>query len=191
MNAITSGDRPRCHTCAAVDSSVATLARFSRRTEEVMKLGSMLCIALFAASMPVTAQETGTLKKLRDTGEIVLGVRDASIPFSYADDSGKSIGYSVDLCMRVVDHLRQTLKMPALKVRQQLVTSANRVAAFSEDDILLAGLAASSQTPTGFRLITIDGMLADPYALMMRRDDPQFKAAVDAGLREVFASAEI
>src|SRR5260370_29138817 len=77
--------------------------------------------------MPVTAEETGTLKELRDTGEIVLGVRDASIPFSYADDSGKSIGYSVDLCMRVVDHLRQTLKMPDLKVRQQLVTSANRV----------------------------------------------------------------
>ena len=73
-----------------------------------MKFGSMLCIALFAASMPVAAQETGTLKKLRDTGEIVLGVRDASIPFSYADDSGKSIGYSVDLCMRVVDRLRQT-----------------------------------------------------------------------------------
>jgi glutamate/aspartate transport system substrate-binding protein len=77
--------------------------------------------------MPSAAQETGTLKKIRDTGEIVLGVRDASIPFSYADDSGQSIGYSVELCMRVVDHLRQTLKMPGLKVRQQLVTSANRV----------------------------------------------------------------
>jgi hypothetical protein len=59
--------------------------------------------------------------------EIVLGVRDASIPFSYADNSGQSIGYSVDLCMRVVEHLRQTLKMPELKARQQLVTSANRV----------------------------------------------------------------
>ena len=34
-------------------------------------------------------------------------------------------------------------------------------------------------------------MLADPYALMMRRDDPQFKAAVDAALRGVFASGEI
>lgn len=34
-------------------------------------------------------------------------------------------------------------------------------------------------------------MLADPYALMMRREDPQFKAAVDAALRGVFASGEI
>src|SRR6516165_5776129 len=92
-----------------------------------MKLGSMLWLFVLAAAIPALAQETGTLKKLRDTGEIVLGVRDASIPFSYADDTGQSIGYSVELCTRVVDHLRQTMKMPGLKVRQQLVTSANRV----------------------------------------------------------------
>jgi len=72
-----------------------------------------------------------------------------------------------------------------------LLLTTDRVAAFSEDDILLAGLAATSQTPNGFRLISIDGMLADPYALMMRRDDPQFKAAVDAALRGLFASGEI
>jgi glutamate/aspartate transport system substrate-binding protein len=72
-----------------------------------------------------------------------------------------------------------------------LLLTNDRVAAFSEDDILLAGLAATSQTPNAFRLISIDGMLADPYALMLRRDDPQFKAAVDAALRGVFASGEI
>lgn len=92
-----------------------------------MRFRSLLWLALLATAIPAAAQETGTLKKLHDTGEIVLGARDASIPFSYADDTGQSIGYSVDLCMRVVDHLRQTLKMPGLKVRQQLVTSANRV----------------------------------------------------------------
>ena len=72
-----------------------------------------------------------------------------------------------------------------------LLLTNDRVAAFSEDDILLAGLAATSQTPNAFRLISIEGMLADPYALMMRRDDPQFKAAVDAALRGVFASGQI
>src|SRR5271154_3843407 len=62
-----------------------------------------------------------------------------------------------------------------------LLLTNDRVAAFSEDDILLAGLAATSQTPNDFRLISIDGM----------RDDPEFKAAVDAALREVFVSGEI
>ena len=69
-----------------------------------MKLRSMLYLLVLAATIPALAQETGTLKKLRDTGEIVLGVRDASIPFSYADDTGQSIGYSVDLCTPATSH---------------------------------------------------------------------------------------
>jgi glutamate/aspartate transport system substrate-binding protein len=72
-----------------------------------------------------------------------------------------------------------------------LLVTNDRAIAFAEDDILLAGLAANSRTPDAFTLVSIDGMLADPYALMMRRDDPQFKAAVDAALREVLASGEM
>ena len=56
-----------------------------------MRVGSILSAVMLALSVPAFAQESGTLKKLRDTGEIVLGVRDASIPFSYADETGKSI----------------------------------------------------------------------------------------------------
>ena len=61
-------------------------------------------------------------------------------------------------------------------------------AAFAEDDILLAGLAANSKTPDAYRLVEIDGMAADPYALMLRRDDPQFKALVDRALVAAFKS---
>jgi glutamate/aspartate transport system substrate-binding protein len=34
-------------------------------------------------------------------------------------------------------------------------------------------------------------MASDPYALMLRRDDPQFKRLVDAALTSVFSSGEI
>jgi glutamate/aspartate transport system substrate-binding protein len=34
----------------------------------------------------VQAQESPTLKKIKETGQITLGVRDSSIPFSYLDD---------------------------------------------------------------------------------------------------------
>ncbi len=82
-----------------------------------MKVLSILSVAVLAASVPAFAQETGTLKKLRDTGEIVLGVRDASIPFSYADETGKSIGYSVDLCKSVATAVQQQLKLQKLDVK--------------------------------------------------------------------------
>jgi glutamate/aspartate transport system substrate-binding protein len=251
---------------------------------------AVLMLLLVAVAVPALAQETGTIKKIREANEIVLGVRDSSVPFSYFDEKGQAIGYSVDLCMRVVDRLKREFKMPTLKVRLQPVTSATRIpliqngtvdlecgstvnnlerhkqvdfslttfvvntkfiakkssniktvadfkgktvavtsgtntmqkitaldqeqkldlkilngkdhaesflllttdraVAFSEDDILLAGLAATSHTPDAFALVSIPGMLGDPYALMLRRDDPEMKTVVDAALREVFASGE-
>jgi glutamate/aspartate transport system substrate-binding protein len=80
----------------------------------------------FALAIPAVAQE-GTLKKIKDTATITIGHRDASLPFSYYDDKQQPIGYAMDLCMKIVDAVKLELKMPALKVNYQLVTSANRI----------------------------------------------------------------
>ena len=250
------------------------------------------CVVLFLAVPAVaSAQDSGALRKIKDSGAITLGVRDASIPFSFLDDQQNAVGYSVDLCNRVVEAVKRELKMPILEVKKQVVTSSNRIpliangtvdiecgstvnnierqklvafsvttflvntkfiakktsaiqtvkdlkgktvvvtsgtntsqkvneinqqmnlgmtilmgkdhpesftyvetgraVAFAEDDILLAGLAANSKAPDSFALVNIEGMLADPYALMLRRDDPQFKKLVDATLTSVFKSGEI
>jgi glutamate/aspartate transport system substrate-binding protein len=79
-----------------------------------------LCIA------PAIAQD-GTLKKIKDSGVITIGHRDASIPFSYYDDKQQAIGYAMDLCAKIVDAVKADLKMPKLDVKYQLVTSANRI----------------------------------------------------------------
>ncbi len=77
-------------------------------------------------SFQAAAQE-GTLKKIRDSGSITIGHRDASVPFSYYDDKQQPVGYAMDLCARIVDAVKAELKMPNLKVNYQLVTSANRI----------------------------------------------------------------
>ena len=79
-----------------------------------------------ALGFSASAQD-GTLKKIKDSGAITIGHRDASLPFSYYDDKQQPIGYAMDLCMRIVDAVKSELKMPALKVNYQLVTSANRI----------------------------------------------------------------
>jgi len=84
-------------------------------------------IALLAAlALPALAQD-GTLKKIKDSGAITIGHRDGSVPFSYYDDKQQPIGYAMDLCLKIVDAVKAELKMPALKVNYQLVTSANRI----------------------------------------------------------------
>jgi ABC-type amino acid transport substrate-binding protein len=50
--------------------------------------------------------------------------------------------------------------------------------AFPMDDVLLFGLRANAKSPNGF-LIVGDSLSAEPYAIMMRKDDAQFKKAVD------------
>jgi glutamate/aspartate transport system substrate-binding protein len=86
----------------------------------------LAALASAALAAPVAAQE-GTLKKIKDSGSITIGHRDASIPFSYYDDRQQPVGYAVDLCLRIVDAVKAELKMPKLDVKYQLVTSANRI----------------------------------------------------------------
>ena len=83
-------------------------------------------LAAFAVALPALAQE-GTLKKIKDSGSITIGHRDASLPFSYYDDKQQPIGYAMDLCAKIVDAVKAELKMPSLKTNYQLVTSANRI----------------------------------------------------------------
>jgi glutamate/aspartate transport system substrate-binding protein len=79
-------------------------------------------------SAPALAQTlTGTLKKIKDTGTITLGHRESSIPFSYYDDKQQVIGYAMDLCGRIVNAVKQELKLDKLEVKLNPVTSATRI----------------------------------------------------------------
>jgi glutamate/aspartate transport system substrate-binding protein len=253
-----------------------------------------LVAAIIAASLltiPAHAQElTGTLKKIKETGVITIGHREASIPFSYLDDKQQPVGYAMDLCMKVVDAVKAELKMPGIKVTLQPVTSANRipllqngtidiecgsttnsverqkqvafgptyfvinvsavvkkasglktlaelngkaisttsgttavpllkkyektasinvkeiygkdhaesmqllatdrVVAFVMDDILLAGQVANQPRPDDY-LIFPESLRTEPYSMMLRREDPQFKALVDRAVGTVYKSGEI
>jgi len=80
---------------------------------------ALLAAAALSVATPLLAQE-GTLKKIKDSGSITIGHRDASIPFSYYDDKQQPVGYAMDLCHRIVDAVKTETKY-------QLVTSANRI----------------------------------------------------------------
>jgi glutamate/aspartate transport system substrate-binding protein len=91
-----------------------------------MTLAFSVVAALFAGS--VAAQElTGTLKKIRDSGKIVMGVRDSSSPLSYTLGGGKYAGFHVELCERAIDNIKSQLKLPKLDVQYMAVTSQNRI----------------------------------------------------------------
>ena len=71
-----------------------------------------------------------------------------------------------------------------------LLVADDRAAAFVMDDILLAGQIANSRNPSAYRIIP-ESLREEPYSMMLRKDDPQFKALVDRAVGAVMKSGEI
>ena len=92
-------------------------------------LPSVLSVAVAAAvfAAPAFAQESATLKKIKDTGSITLGHRESSIPFSYYDDKQQVIGYAHEILLKVADAIKADQKMAKLDIKLMPVTSANRI----------------------------------------------------------------
>lgn len=71
-----------------------------------------------------------------------------------------------------------------------LLMADDRSQAMVMDDILLAGQIANSRTPNDFKIIQ-ESLRQEPYSMMLRKDDPQFKALVDKTVGNVMKSGEI
>jgi glutamate/aspartate transport system substrate-binding protein len=245
------------------------------------------------AAAPATAaaaEKIDTLKRIRETGTILIGVREASVPFSFLDAQKQPQGYSVDLCLKVADAIKSELKLPRLEIKFVPVSSANRIPAlldnkidlecgsttntrdrqkqvafayttfvagikmlaktssninsiedlrgktvvvtkgttsekmmkqlndervlklniiemadhndsfkavaegtaiaFPMDDVLLYGLISKSAKPDDF-VVAGKYLSVEPYAIMMRKDEPQLERVVDRALTDLFQSGEI
>ncbi|WP_250470018.1 glutamate/aspartate ABC transporter substrate-binding protein [Caballeronia sp. GAFFF2] len=247
--------------------------------------------ALLVSSHIATAQSLGpTLDKIRANGVMVIGHRESSIPFSYYDANNQVVGFSQDLCSRVVDAVKARVGKPDLIVRMVPVNSQNRIpllqngtidiecgvttntnarhaqvafsntiflaltrllvnkhsgvkdfsdlanktvvtnagttaegiirrmnvdkhldmnivstkdyaesfltlqtgraAAFMLDDVLLSGARTTAREPDDW-IVTGTPQSREPYAFMLRKDDPQFKRLVDDALSNLMKSGEI
>jgi glutamate/aspartate transport system substrate-binding protein len=71
-----------------------------------------------------------------------------------------------------------------------LLLESGRADAFVMDDNILAGLIAGSSNPKGFKIVG-ETLNVEPIAVMIRKDDPKFKAAVDDYIRKAFKDGEI
>ncbi|WP_027816876.1 glutamate/aspartate ABC transporter substrate-binding protein [Paraburkholderia bannensis] len=91
------------------------------------KKAALVLATLGLVAVGAHAQDSGTLKKIKDTGVISLGHRESSIPFSYYDDKQNVIGYSQDFALKIVEAVKQKLNMPNLKVKMVPITSQNRI----------------------------------------------------------------
>ncbi|QHJ00428.1 transporter substrate-binding domain-containing protein [Xylophilus rhododendri] len=95
-----------------------------------LRLPAMLAVAATAALLCSTAmaQSNDTLAKIKSSGVIQIGGRESQIPFSYKPNGGGDpVGFTTDICLKIVDAIKAKLAMPNLEVRYTMLTSTNRI----------------------------------------------------------------
>jgi glutamate/aspartate transport system substrate-binding protein len=258
--------------------------------DQKKKLLALVVAACLSASAAQADELTGTLKKIKEQGTVTLGYRDASLPFSYLNDAQQPIGYSIELCQKIVDQIKVKVGEPNLKTEYVSVVAATRTpllingtidmecgvttntverqkqigflltsyvasakyavkktaginsvadlkgksvvvitggsgewitknldrekalglkilnakdggeaflmletgraVAYINDDVQLMATIAQSRTPDAYSLLP-EPMSAEPYAIGIRKNDPQFKTFADDVLRNLYSSGVI
>src|SRR5690242_2662757 len=76
-----------------------------------------------------------TLARIKNSQVVHLGYRESSPPFSFLDQAGRPIGYSLELCEAIVDEIGAAVDEPELKIEYVKVTSDDRIPAVLDKKI--------------------------------------------------------
>lgn len=151
-----------------------------------MMLASVLkllgcCLLALAIAQPAASQEgsasdtdrlSGTLKKIKDSGVVRLGHRVNSAPFSYLDGRGRPVGYSLDLCMALVEDIEGELGGIELRIAFQPVTPENRFAMVASGDVDIECGSTTNNLERRKRVAFSPAIFVTGTKLLARKDGP-------------------
>jgi ABC-type amino acid transport substrate-binding protein len=171
---LTSTNRIALLTNGTVDLDCATTTNTVQRQEQVA----------FAPSHFVTS--------------ITAAVKKDSGINTFADLKGKTVSTvagSTGLQLLRTYNKAENLEVESLPAKDTsdgfLLLSSGRAVAYILDDVQLAGLIATSPKPGDFKILTGESLRQEPYGIMMRKDDAQFKALVDTTVTNLMKSGAI
>lgn len=81
------------------------------------------------------ADSVTTLEQIGKSGKIRIGYRQSEPPMSFRDNEGNPVGYSIDLCARIVTAVKAHLDNPGITVDYVPVNAQNRFDALTENKI--------------------------------------------------------
>ncbi|MFT2098200.1 amino acid ABC transporter substrate-binding protein [Marinomonas sp. 2405UD66-6] len=94
----------------------------------IIKTAISLCAAIsITGTAFADAGDSPTLKRIMERGYVTIGHRETSVPFSYISDSEEPIGYSIDLCLNIVEAIKTELNNDKLTVKYVPVTGQTRI----------------------------------------------------------------
>jgi glutamate/aspartate transport system substrate-binding protein len=94
-----------------------------------MKKSMLVNAATLVAALAAVgaAQAQDTLKKIKDSGSVTMGVRESSGALAYTLGDGKYVGFHTEVCTKVLADIQKSLGLAKLDIKYQPVTSQNRI----------------------------------------------------------------
>ena len=103
-------------------------------------IATMALVTMLASGITLAA-DFSTLEQVKKTKKIRIGYRSDKPPMSFVNRNNELVGYSIDLCLRMVDELKTTLEMPDIKIEYVPVNASNRFDALTDNSIdILCGV---------------------------------------------------
>ena len=101
-----------------------------------MRILIVLIATLIMIAPPLgAAGNSSTLDQIKKSGKIRIGFRQSEPPMSFLDGNGNPVGYSIDLCTRIVTAVKTELNKPDLSVEYVPVNAKTRFSALSDNEI--------------------------------------------------------
>ena len=133
--------------------------------------GLLAAAAALAQAQDAPELLTGTLLKARETGSLTLGYRESSVPFSYLSVRGEPIGYSIDLCMLLVDAIGAAVDRE-LTIRWQPVTPQTRIDAVASGQVDLECGSTTNNIERQKQVAFSPTMFVSGTKLLVKKDSP-------------------
>jgi len=109
-----------------------------RHTHLTLSASGIALSLLFA-----TGATAGTLDRIKSSGTLSLGYVDGVPPFSVSTGDNAASGYSIDLCQRVADAVKEKLSLPNLNIKYVAIKAEEATQKVSAGEIDLLCTAAS------------------------------------------------
>jgi len=123
------------------------MTREFQRQTPILKLllGAITVLSVLVAAAAGHAEApASTLKKIAETGVVHIGYSAEDFPFSYRQPDGTVTGYSTELCLDVIDHIKNRLKLAAVKIEYVERTPRNRVTMLRNGDLDIECVASTN-----------------------------------------------
>lgn len=173
-NPVTSSSRIPLLANGTIDMECGSTANLPERWSQVLFSNTY-----FLTGTRFLSKKSSNIKTVTDLKGQTVASTSGTVNLKYLHDVNRKL----NLGMKVIaasDHAEGFL-----------LVQTGRAAAFVLDDVLLASLIAGSKDPNAYILSDEELAPALPYAIMVRRDDPQFKKLVDNATARLYKSQEM